>query len=183
MIHFDITKNTDVRLRERMQIHYSQPRGFVGRNICYAVYWGAVYYGHVVAGSATRFLPGRNEFLGISLPDLNHVINNIFYNVSKVNGQYPCRNFTSRVIEEFMVIAIADWEIKYGDFVVGFEILIEKPRTGDLYRRAGWQEVGETKGYTCKRTGGNGTDSWGGKRVWNTEVLRPKLVLCKRRFD
>ena len=180
MIQLIKTKRTDERLLERMEQHYSHPKGFVGRNICYAIEWDNVYYGHIVAGSATRFLPGRNKFLNITIKDLNSVINNIFYSVRKVNGKYPIRNFTSAVVKKWIEISRQDWKNKYGDKVIGFETLIEKPRSGELYRRAGWTLVGETKGYTCKRIGGKGSDKWTGKRVWNTDVnkLRPKLVFC-----
>lgn len=150
MIRLEITKRTDGRLLKRMEIHYSKPKGFVGRNICYAVFWENEYFGHIVAGSATKFLPNRNEFLGTS--DLKKIVNNIFYNVS---GNYPCRNFTSRVIKEFVKRAVMDWELKYGDKVLGFETLVELPRTGELYKRAGWTVIGQTKGYTCKRVGGS----------------------------
>lgn len=173
------TKRTNSWLLQRMKIHYSHPKGFVGRNICYAVFYNNIYYGHIVAGSATRFLPGRNEYLGITIEDLNHVINNIFFNVSKVEGKYPIRNFTTAIVKTFIKTVIIDWEQKYGDNVLGIETLVEKPRTGELYKRAGFMVVGETIGYSCKRIAGDGTDSWSGKRVWNTdkESLRPKLVL------
>lgn len=45
-----------------------------------------------------------------------------------------------------------DWKQKYGDDVIAFETLIELPRTGELYKRAGYKEIGITKGYTCKRS-------------------------------
>jgi len=180
MLELRQTKHTDINLRARMKIHYSKPRSFVGRSICYAVYYNSVYYGHIVAGSATRFLPGRNQFLGVTIADLNKIISNIFFNVSPHNGAYPIRNFTSAVVKLFMKQVQKDWKAKYGDTCIGFETLVEKPRTGELYLRAGWTKVGETKGYTCKRPGGTGTDSWTGKRVWNTDPdqLRPKIVLC-----
>ena len=194
MINLEITKRTDPRLLERMKNHYSQPRGFVGRNICYAVMWGDLYYGHIVAGSATRFLKGRNEFLGIDISQLNQIVNNVFYNVSPIglhqsplfgsnSNRYPCRNFTSRVVKEFERRSAIDWLDKYGDTIIGYETLVEKPRTGSLYKRAGWEVVGETIGYSCKREAGTGTDSWTGKRVWITDKdkLRPKIVLCKKR--
>lgn len=179
-INLVITKRTDTNLLERMKTHYSQPKGFVGRNICYAVLYEDKYYGHIIAGSATRFLPNRNEFLGITIEQLNSVINNIFFNVSKIEEKYPFRNFTSFVVSEFMKQSAIDWQNRYGDKVVGFETLVEKPRTGDLYKKAGWTEVGQTVGFTCKRVAGQGTDSWGGKRIWNTDKdsLRPKIVLC-----
>jgi hypothetical protein len=181
-----MTKRTNQRLLDRMAVHYSQPKGFVGRNICYAITYKSEYYGHIVAGSATRFLPGRNEFIGINEKQLCFVISNIFFNVSPVTEKYPRRNFTSEILCNFVQKSTKDWEDKYGDPVLGFETLIEPPRTGELYRRAGWTHVGTTKGYTVKRKAwhenvaetGTGTDEWGGKRVWDMNDLRPKLVFC-----
>jgi len=181
MLQLIITKRTDERLLKRMKNHYSQPKGFVGRSICYAIFYDNEYYGHIVAGSATRFLPNRNEFFGITIDEINKIINNIFYNISPLPGRkYPMRNFTASCVKEFVKKSQIDWFRKYGDECIGFETLVEKPRTGELYRRAGWSLVGETKGYTCKRGPGKGTDSWTGKRIWNTNprLLRPKLVLC-----
>lgn len=178
MLELIVTKRTDYRLLYNMERHYSKPKGFVGRNICYAIIFNNTYYGHIVAGSATRFLPNRNDFLGISQEQLNNVINNVFYSISPVGGKYPLRNFTSFVVKNFVKKAKEDWYNKYGDFCVGFETLVEKPRSGELYLKAGWSLIGETKGYTCKRVSGKGTDSWSGKRVWNTKDLRPKLVFC-----
>jgi hypothetical protein len=180
MLELIQTKRTDKRLLERMTIHYSQPKGFVGRNICYACLYNGEYYGHIIAGSATRFLPNRNEYFCINIKQLNNIINNIFFNVSPISDKYPIRNFTVAIIKCFVKQAAIDWMIKYGDECVGFETLIEKPRTGELYIRAGWEKVGETKGFTCKRVSGRGTDSWSGRRVWNTNPneLRPKIVLC-----
>ena len=180
MIKLTQTKRTDKRLLERMKIHYSQPKGFVGLSICYAITYNNIYYGHIIAGSATRFLPNRNEYLGIDISQLNNIINNIFFNVSPVNNGYPARNFTTNIIRKFIKRVTRDWKIKYGDDVIGFETLVEKPRTGELYKRAGWKCIGETKGYTCKRISGKGSDSWSGKRIWNTDKnnLKPKYVLC-----
>lgn len=178
MFKFILTKRTAPKLLNAMSIHYSQPKGFVGRNLCYAVYYKGLYYGYIVGGSATRFLPGRNEFLGIGINDIDRVINNIFYHVERKFNKYPIRNFTSTILNEWMPIVIYDWERKYNDSVVGFESLVELPRTGELYRKAGWSLVGQTKGFTCKRAGGEGTDGWSGKRIWNTVDLKPKLVFC-----
>lgn len=163
-----------------MKTHYSKPKGFVGRNICYAIYFDDIYYGHIVGGSATRFLPGRNEFLQIDITQLNNIVNNIFYNVNKVDNQYPIRNFTSKIVKKFCQTISQDWYDKYQDKVIGFETLVELPRTGDLYKRAGFSYVGRTIGYTCKRTKGKGTDTWSGKRIWDTTNLKPKLVFCKK---
>jgi len=156
-------KRTDNRILGNMAIHYSQPKGFVGRNICYAVLWDNVYFGSIVGGSK-----------------LNNIINNIFFHVEKQNGKYPCRWFTVEVLSKFREMIIKDWELKYGDKVIGFESLVELPRTGDCYKKDGWDLIGQTVGYTCKRVGGKGTDDWSGKRIWDTKNLRPKLVFVKK---
>lgn len=162
----------DAGLRARMKDHYSAPKGFVGRSLCYRVSVGGVTYGYTVWGSTAKWLPGRNP----KFCDLNCIVNNLFYSVSKVNGAYPMRNFTSEVVIACLYRVSIDWFCKYGDMVDRFETLTEPPRTGELYRRAGFQHAGRTKGQTCKRTGGTGSDSWKGARVWDTKNLRPKDV-------
>lgn len=178
---FTVTKRTDERLIKRMENHYSQPKGFVGRNICLSIECNDVYYGHIVYGSATKHLPGRHDFFGTTKEDLNSIVNNIFYNVS-CEEKYPLRNFTTYCLIESMLFVKELWEHKYGNTVVGFETLVEPPRTGELYKRAGFTEVGKTKGFTCKRVAGESKESWSGVRVWNTnpDELRPKVVLCKK---
>jgi hypothetical protein len=167
-----------------MLIHYSKPKGFVGRNICYRIEHDNVYYGSIVGGSSTLHLPGRDEFFGINKDNkkqkLLEIVNNIFFHVEPCNGQYPFRNFTQNVLKDFRIKIINDWKQKYGNSVIGFESLVELPRTGEVYKRDGWTETGTTIGYTCKRIAGYGTDNWTGKRVWNTQELRPKLVFCKK---
>jgi hypothetical protein len=160
-----------------MAVHYSQPKGFVGRNICYAILWNDVYYGSIVGGSSTLHLPGRNEFFNNA--PLNTKVNNIFYHVEKVNSTYPIRNFAVLVLKIFREKIIVDWKSKYGDDVIGFESLVELPRTGEIYLRDGWTELGLTKGFTCKRVAGKGSDSWSGRRVWNIKDLRPKRIFVK----
>ena len=176
------TSKGDQRLIDLTYVHYSQPGGFIGRTICYAIIYDNQYYGHICGGSATKHLPGRDDFLGISPYQLNNVVNNVFFHVEPVNGRYPIRNFTTRCVILFMKRIILDWMNKYGDIVIGFETLVEKPRTGDLYLKAGWTQVGETIGYTCKRVGGApGNEKWStSQRVWDHDKnnLRPKIVLC-----
>ena len=180
-LKLEIIKRTDIRLLANMKVHYSKPKGFVGRNICYAIICNGRYYGAIVGGSATKFLKGRNEFFGFdkNIP-LNCIVNNIFYHVEPIGNKYPLRNFTQKVLLLFEKQISIEWFEKYGDKVIGFESLVELPRTGELYRRCGWVEVGQTKGFTCKRIAGKGSDSWTGKRIWNTKDLRPKIVFCKK---
>jgi hypothetical protein len=165
-------KRTDHEMIRNMGIHYSKPLGFVGRNLCYAVVCGGICYGSIAGGSATKHLPGR-KIIGT----LNNGVNNIFFHVEKRDGRYPVRNFTTAVLKIYRAQIANDWQTEYGDDVLWHETLVELPRSGECYKRDGWQVVGTTKGYTCKRTQGKGTDDWGGRRVWDTENLRPKLVL------
>jgi hypothetical protein len=177
MLVLEKIKRTDSRILANMDVHYSKPKGFVGRNICYAIMFDGVYYGSTVGGSATLYLPGRHDFLGTHRNDLNRIVNNIFFHVE---GPYPFRNFVPKVIAAFRHQISFDWKSKYGDEVIGFETLVELPRTGDVYLRDKWTLVGQTKGFTCKRQAGKGTDDWSGKRVWDTNKLRPKLVFCRK---
>lgn len=183
-ISLTVTGKNDTMLRKRMENHYSKPKGFVGRSICLGIRHNNVYYGHIVFGSATLHLPGRNDFLGVVCKDdIQRIANNTFYNISS-ESKYPMRNFTTRVLIEAEKIVIALWREKYGSTLIGFETLVEQneTRTGDLYIKGGYVPVGTTKGFTCKRVGGVGSDEWSGIRVWNKdpENLRPKLVLCKK---
>lgn len=176
-------KRADPRILADMAIHYSQPKGFVGRNICYAVLVSGVYFGAIVGGSSTLHLPGRDEFFGLTAENkarmLGRIVNNIFYHIAPRHGKYPVRNMVPKTIALFRTRIASDWEQKYGDKVVGFESLVELPRTGEIYLRDGWEEVGVTKGFTCKRVGGKSTDTWSGKRVWDTVNLRPKRVFVR----
>ena len=174
MINLERIKKSDEFLKSLMAVHYSQPKGFVGRQIFYKIRYDKTIYGCIAFGSATRHLPGR-EILG----NLNNGLNNIFYHVFPPEGKYPIRNFTTKCLLEAEKLAVLDYKENYGDHVNWLETLVELPRTGDLYLKAGYEEVGLTKGFTCKRVGGIGTDSWGGKRVWDTTNLRPKRVFFK----
>ena len=136
-----------------------------------------------MAGSAVMHLKGRDEFFALNgdkKTEIQSIINNTFYHVEKVNGSYPMRwRFVAKVLGVFRETAGRDWERKYETTVIGFESLVELPRTGGIYLEDGWREVGRTVGYTCKRVAGKGTDSWTGKRVWNVDDKRPKRVFCR----
>lgn len=94
---------------------------------------------------------------------------------------YPERNFTSKVLLAFEDRSASDWEEKYGDKVLAFESLVELPRSGELYRRAGYTKIGTTQGITCRRVPGNSpSEKWKGRRVWDYDNPRPKYVFCKR---
>jgi len=171
-ITLERVSKSDLGLKVLMARHYSQPKGFVGRQLIYAIWVDGVGYGAIAAGSATLHLPGRSEFLDAS--NLDAIVNNTFFHIE---GPYPMRNFAQRVVAEWRARVLIDWPAIYGDAVAGFETLVELPRTGEIYRRDGWTEVGLTKGLTCKRVAGKSTDGWSGRRVWGTGT--PKRVFCR----
>lgn len=112
---------------------------------------------------------------------MQYIINCVFYHVEKIDNKYPVRNFGEAVLKLFRIRAADLWIKFYGDKVLGFESLVELPRTGEVFLRDNWIKLPfPTKGQTCKRIGGTGTDSYTGKRVWNTEELRPKWVFVRK---
>ena len=178
VIFLRLIKKSDKGLKRAMDVHYSQPKGFVGRSICYAVEYKNIIYGYIVGGSCTKHLPNRDLFCMINRIEisLNNFVNNIFFHIS---GPYPIRNFAQKVLRTYRCRIELDWFVKYGDVVSLHETLVEPPRSGEVYRRDKWVKCGLTKGFTCKRTNGNGTDSWGGSRVWDKINLRPKHVFYR----
>jgi hypothetical protein len=178
-------KRSHPELMAMMERHYSAPKGFVGRNIAYLIRAEGATYGGIVGGSATLHLVGRDNYFHLQPESkreaLLSIVNNIFFHIE---GPYPERNFAQRVLREFREEITEAWEKKYGDEVAGFESLVELPRTGEVYKRDHWTEVGITKGQTCKRVAASDPrrgrlDSWTGKRVWDMANLRPKRVFVR----
>jgi hypothetical protein len=175
MLNLELSNKGNSDVKYLMSIHYSQPKGFVGRQIIYKIYDDELFLGVVVGGSATLHLPNRNEFFGDNF-DLNKIINNTFFHLLP----HEDKNLGTKILKLWRKQVVIDWENKYYCKPIGFESLIELPRSGSLYKADNWTYVGTTKGYTCKRTGGVKTENWTGKRVWDYKNLKPKLVYCKK---
>lgn len=62
MIELKREKKSDKDVQYLMSIHYSHPKGFVGRQLIYKIFDDNEFVGVIVGGSATLHLPGRNEF-------------------------------------------------------------------------------------------------------------------------
>jgi hypothetical protein len=173
----------DMNLRLYMQNHYTQPKGFIGRSIQYLIYYDGVLYGAITGNSPIQHLVGRlthlYEYYHCKM-DLDFIVNNQFFHIDKSCGRYPTRNFASKVLDYYKQKISEDWKHKYGFPIVFFETLVEPPRTGELYIRNGWDYLGMTKGFTCKRGGGAGTDNYTGKRIWNLDKLKPKHIFMQR---
>ena len=72
-------------VRALMRVHYSQPRGFVGRQLVYRIRFNGELYGAIVFGSAVKHLPGR-QVIG----SLNNGLNNTFFIFSKCGIATRC---------------------------------------------------------------------------------------------
>lgn len=178
MLSLQLTKKSDVDVQYLMSIHYSHPKGFVGRQLIYKIYDDDTLLGVIVGGSATLHLPNRNEFFGDKY-SINKIINNNFFHLIE---SHTYKNLGTKVLSMWRKQVVKDWEYKYKDKVIGFESLVELPRSGALYKADNWTLVGQTKGFTCRRIGGNSeSEKFSGIRVWNTnkDELKPKLVFCK----
>ena len=176
MIKLELASKSDPDIQKYMSVHYSHPEGFVGRQIMYRIWVDDVPCGAIAGGSATQHLPGRDEFFADQFK-LQNIINNTFYHLENNTDD---RNLGTKVLKLWRSAIVNDWQFMYHSPVIGFETLVELPRTGSLYKADNWTLVGTTKGYTCKRTGGvSASEKFGGVRVWNYDDLKPKLVFCK----
>lgn len=169
---------TDKDLLRFMEIHYSRPKGFVGRQLIYKIIGNGLCFGAIAGGSATLHLKQRFDFWPLYVPPLETIVCNTFYHLERWID-YPCRNFATKVISLFRKVVSIDWRSEYQSNVLGFETLIEPPRTGECYRRDGWRCVGMTEGFQCKRVAGYGSDGWSGKREWNLNDRVPKHVFMR----
>lgn len=176
-IRLELSSKSDADIKYLMSIHYSHPKGFVGRQIIYKIFYNDEFCGAIAGGSATLHLPNRNDFFGDKY-DLNKIINNTFYHLVDNHND---KNLGSQVLALWRKQVVKDWEEKYKENVIGFETLVELPRSGAMYKADNWTLVGQTHGYTCKRVGGVATEKWTGVREWNKDEsnLKPKLVFCK----
>ena len=99
----------DSDVKYLMSIHYSKPKGFVGRQIVYKIHYDDTFCGAIVGGSATKHLPGRNEFFDDKF-NLNAIVNNTFFHL--LPG-LPL-NTGSKVLRLFRNNIIKDWELRIG---------------------------------------------------------------------
>ncbi len=175
MLELVETKKSHAELIACMRVHYTQPKGLIGRSICYAIYYDKKYYGHIVMGSATMHLPHER-----ASSNLNEILCNTFFHLRRPAEGYPCRNITSKILLAFERQAIIDWYVRYGDIPRAIETLVQPPRTGEAYLRVGYSQVGMTKGFTCERVKDETNKKWGTTKKWDYSNPQPKLVFEKR---
>lgn len=181
------TNKGDPLVKQYMAVHYTQPKGFVGRQLIYRIECGGKVYGAIAGGSAIKLPKMSQQLAGRVFPEgatLENVVNNTFFHLERPEGEsYPVRNFAPKVVALWRERVMRDWPARYkGDRVMLFETLIEPPRTGELYLRDGWTHVGTTHGTQWKREGGSSPKERFkyGVRVRDRKApLRPKLVFTR----
>lgn len=103
-----LINKTDPQLLEEARRHYSQPGGFPGRVVAYAVELDGIRYGSTIGGSATMWLKGRDEFFGFAglkgndpsrISAVNRIVNNTFFHIEPGENGYPMRNFATAVVK------------------------------------------------------------------------------------
>lgn len=178
MLKLILSNKGDKGVQHMMLIHYSHPKGFVGRQIIYKIYDNDDFKGVIAGGSATLHLPNRNDFFGDKF-NLQYIINNNFFHLV---DNHDDKNLGTKVLSMWRRQVVKDWMERYNSKVIGFESLVELPRSGTIYKADNWTLVGQTKGFACRRVAGTEKGAFtGGKRIWNTDKdeLKPKLVFCK----
>ena len=163
-IELEQVKQNNPKAREYITNHYTQPRGFIGRNTTHLIKVDGSYCGVVVSGSTSLYLPNRKEFFGDPV-DIQKIINNRLFRL-----ELNIPNLGTQVLKMWRKQVVLDWKIKYNCDPIGFETLVKPPRNGAVYRADNWFYGGMTKGYTARVPKH-------GVRVWyRTE---PRLIFFK----
>ena len=155
LVRLELVKSSDPLYKQFRSRHYIPPKGAVGQQLQYLVFYGSEVVGVIGGASAVFTNQARDEFWQFSADrdtktrQLNSVINN---NVFRL--EYPAPNLATMVLAMWRKRIVQDWEHLYGVQVAGFETFVVeerlwngKTRNGACYRADNWEMVGITKGY------------------------------------
>lgn len=155
-LHFELCETSEQRklFRETVdQFHsYMKYKDTCNRRINWNVY--DEENGYLVAAvgvnSALLALGCRDSAIGWTaaqrLVALNRVANNYRF---ALRVRRP--GLGSCLLGRLAVVAPPAWKSRYGDELVLLETLVKPPWTGTVYRAAGWQQVGMTKGFSFSK--------------------------------
>ena len=180
LVRLELVKSSDPLYKQFRSRHYIPPKGAVGQQLQYLVFYGSEVVGVIGGASAVFTNQARDEFWQFSADrdtktrQLNSVINN---NVFRL--EYPAPNLATMVLAMWRKRIVQDWEHLYGVQVAGFETFVVeerlwngKTRNGACYRADNWEMVGITKGY--------GDTNVRGREVGSKNLQARKLVYCRR---
>lgn len=165
-------KKSNLGLLRSAKEHYVLQKGMpLGRLLCFEIVCQGTIWGYICAGGSTRTPVGKNSYkvplfgtkdiyvekkgvtrdkwFGISKEQgCNNIVDNVFFHMLPRDGDYPCRNFTTKILQLWRKKTIEYWKIKYGVNVTGFQTMVGGERTGETYIRDGWTLIGRTMGYS-----------------------------------
>jgi hypothetical protein len=145
-----VRREEQARWRNLMQRHhYLGFERIVGESLCYVASREADWVALLGWGSAALKCAPRDRWIGwdraLQWHRLHLIVNNVRFLILP-EGQEP--NLASRVLALNLKRLSQDWELYYGHPVLLAETFVDGARfRGTCYRAAGWQVLGQTRGF------------------------------------
>jgi hypothetical protein len=129
--------------------HYLGFERIVGESLCYVAIRGADWVALLGWGSAALKCGPRDQWIGwdraLQWRRLHLMTNNVRFLILP-EGQEP--NLASRILALNLKRLSQDWELYYGHPILLAETFVDGARfRGTCYRAAGWQVLGQTRGF------------------------------------
>jgi hypothetical protein len=162
--------------------HYLGMRRLVGESLRYVAEEGGQWVALLGWGSAAFKCGPRDRWIGWTPQQqwrrLRYVANNLRFLVL-AEGRRP--NLASQVLGANLRRLSGDWQAVFGHPILLAETFVDPRFAGTCYRAAGWQELGETRGY--RRNGGRYYFHGQPKRMWVRLLHRRGRELLTAAFD
>jgi hypothetical protein len=145
-----VRREEQARWRKLMQEHhYLGFERIVGESLCYVASRGADWVALLGWGSAALKCSPRDRWIGwdraLQWRRLHLLANNVRFLILP-GGHEP--NLASRVLALNLKRLSQDWELAYGHPLLIAETFVDSARfRGTCYRAAGWQLLGQTRGF------------------------------------
>ena len=145
-----VRREEQARWRTLMQRHhYLGFERIVGESLCYVAILGADWVALLGWGSAALKCGPRDQWIGwdraLQWRRLHLMTNNVRFLILP-EGQEP--NLASRILALNLKRLSQDWELYYGHPILLAETFVDGARfRGTCYRAAGWQVLGQTRGF------------------------------------
>jgi hypothetical protein len=145
--------------------HYLGMRRLVGESLRYVAEQGGQWVALLGWGSAAFKCAPRDRWIGWTPEQqwrrLRFVANNLRFLVLP-EGRRP--NLASQALGANLRRLSRDWQAVFGHPILLVETFVDPRFAGGCYRAAGWEELGQTRGY--RRNGGRYYFHGQPKRVW-----------------
>jgi hypothetical protein len=150
-----IRREEQARWRQLMrQHHYLGFERIVGESLCYVASRGNDWVALLGWGSAAFKCTARDQWIGwdqaLQWQRLHLIANNVRF---LILPDYHEPNLASRLLALNLKRLSQDWELYFGHPLLLAETFVDNARfRGTCYRAAGWQVLGQTRGFAkCNR--------------------------------